>query len=151
MFWTHSSNLDQKNQELWAQAHHDPLTGSYNRRAFEMDWQHVETAIQGSRIDVAFMLVDCDRFKTLNDTYGHNIGDKVLVEISNTIQQCLREGDRLYRLGGDEFATLFLDASTEESSVIARRCIDKVNEHQRAPADQHWSRVHAGHTHRKSA
>ena len=123
-----NANLDQKNQELWAQAHHDPLTGSYNRRAFEMDWQHVETAIQGSRIDVAFMLVDCDRFKTLNDTYGHNIGDKVLVEISNTIQQCLREGDRLYRLGGDEFATLFLDASTEESSVIARRCIDKVNE-----------------------
>ena len=122
-----NANLDQKNQELWAQAHHDPLTGAYNRRAFEMDWQHVETATQGRRIDIAFMLIDCDRFKTLNDTYGHKIGDNVLVEISKSIQQCLRDGDKLYRLGGDEFATLFLDASVEESFIIAQRCVDQVN------------------------
>jgi diguanylate cyclase (GGDEF)-like protein len=121
-----NADLDEKNRELWLQAHNDALTGVFNRRAFEMDWQHIETAIQGSRIDIAFMLIDCDRFKTLNDTYGHNIGDKVLIEISSSIQQCLRDGDKLYRLGGDEFATLFLDASKDEAAMIAQRCVEKV-------------------------
>ena len=121
-----NADLDEKNQELWLQAHHDPLTGVFNRRAFELDWQHIETAIQGRRINVAFMLIDCDRFKTLNDTYGHDVGDKVLIEISSNIQQCLRTSDKLYRLGGDEFATLFIDATQEESTLVAQRCLEQV-------------------------
>jgi diguanylate cyclase (GGDEF)-like protein len=121
-----NADLDEKNQELWLQAHHDPLTGVFNRRAFELDWQHIETAVQGRRINIAFMLIDCDRFKTLNDTYGHDTGDKVLIEISSNIQQCLRASDKLYRLGGDEFATLFIDATQEESALVAHRCLERV-------------------------
>jgi len=121
-----NADLDEKNQELWSQAHHDPLTGVFNRRAFELDWQHIETAIQGRRINVAFMLIDCDRFKTLNDTYGHDRGDKVLIEISSSIQHCLRTSDKLYRLGGDEFAVLFIDATDEESILVAQRCQEQV-------------------------
>jgi diguanylate cyclase (GGDEF)-like protein len=121
-----NADLDEKNQELWLQAHHDPLTGVFNRRAFELDWQHIETAIQGRRIHIAFMLIDCDRFKTLNDTYGHDVGDKVLIQIASGIEQCLRTSDKLYRLGGDEFAALFIDATNEESTLVAQRCLEQV-------------------------
>lgn len=124
-----NADLDEKNQELWSQAHHDPLTGAFNRRAFEADWTHIQTATQGRRINVSFMLFDCDRFKALNDTYGHHIGDQVLMHIANDVQDCLRTGDKLYRLGGDEFATLLLDASGEDTVNIANRCLTRVKEH----------------------
>ena len=122
-------SLSEKNDELWQLAHHDPLTGVYNRRGFEEDWKHMISVSSGHRLGVALILFDCDHFKAINDTYGHPTGDQVIQAITTTLQQTLRHGDRLYRLGGDEFATLFLDIDTELALQTAERCIDAVSQY----------------------
>lgn len=121
-----NTNLDIKNQELWELAHHDPLTSCYNRRAFEEDWHQMMLMLENRRFSVTMMLFDCDRFKLLNDTYGHAVGDQVLIHVSRVIQGKLREGDRLYRLGGDEFCTLLLGCDQNEARAIAKRCLDEL-------------------------
>jgi diguanylate cyclase (GGDEF)-like protein len=120
-------SLNEKNDELWQLAHHDPLTGIYNRRGFEEDWKHMLSVSSGHRIGVALLLFDCDHFKAINDTYGHPTGDQVLQAITHTLQSTLRHGDRLYRLGGDEFATLFLDVDAALALHTAERCVEAVS------------------------
>ncbi len=122
-------SLNEKNDELWQLAHHDPLTGVYNRRGFEEDWKHMLAVSSGHRLGVALILFDCDHFKAINDTYGHPTGDQVIKAITETLQQTLRHGDRLYRLGGDEFATLFLDVDAALALQTAERCVDAVSQY----------------------
>lgn len=122
-------SLNEKNDELWELAHHDPLTGVFNRRGFEEDWKHMLAVSSGHRLGVSLILFDCDHFKAINDTYGHPVGDQVIQAITQTLQQTLRHGDRLYRLGGDEFATLFLDMDKELALNTAERCIDAVSDY----------------------
>ncbi|MFA6904182.1 MAG: EAL domain-containing protein [Gallionellaceae bacterium] len=122
-------NLNEKNDELWQLAHHDPLTGIYNRRGFEEDWKHMLSVSSGHRLGVALILFDCDHFKAINDTYGHPTGDSVLQAITHTLQNTLRHGDRLYRIGGDEFATLFLDVDNDLALHTAERCIEAVSQY----------------------
>ncbi len=120
-------SLDRKNRELWEMAHHDPLTGSLNRRAFDDDCKRIFAITEGQRVDVSLVLIDCDHFKAINDTYGHDIGDRVLRTIASTVQQTLRKGDRLYRLGGDEFAVLFLDKGQDHPETAAWRLLESVD------------------------
>ena len=122
-------SLNEKNDELWTLVHHDPLTGIYNRRRFEEDWEHVLSVSSGHRLEVTLLLFDCDHFKAINDTYGHQTGDQVIQAITHSLQSTLRGGDRLYRLGGDEFATLFLDIAPNLALETAERCIDAVSQH----------------------
>ncbi len=122
-------SLNEKNDELWALAHRDPLTGIYNRRGFEEDWERVLSVSSGHRLEVSLLLFDCDHFKAINDTYGHPTGDQVIQAITRALQNTLRSGDRLYRLGGDEFATLFLDSSPSLALQTAERCIEAVRQH----------------------
>lgn len=122
-------NLSEKNDELWQLAHHDPLTGIYNRRGFEEDWKHVLSVSSGHRLGVALLLFDCDHFKAINDTYGHPTGDQVIRAITRTLQDTLRHGDRLYRLGGDEFATIFLDVDSSLALQTAERCIEAISQY----------------------
>jgi len=119
-------DLDQKNVELWQLAHHDALTGARNRRAFEEDWEHVHAVLEGQRTFVACMVFDCDHFKAINDSYGHEIGDEVIRSIASTLRGALREGDHLYRIGGDEFVTLLIDVDLEEARRIGARCLTAV-------------------------
>ncbi len=121
-------NLASKNEELWKLAHHDPLTGIFNRRAFEEDWGAL-TRPGLTSLNVAFLLFDCDHFKAINDTYGHHVGDQVLQGIAELMYEALRTGDRLYRMGGDEFATILYETDVALASRVAERCIDAVNAH----------------------
>lgn len=120
-------SLNEKNDELWKLAHHDPLTGIYNRRGFEEDWKHMLSVSSGHRLGVALILFDCDHFKAINDTYGHPTGDQLLQAVTHTLQNTLRHGDRLYRIGGDEFATLFLDIDLPLALHTAERCIEAIS------------------------
>lgn len=122
-------SLDEKNDELSLLAHHDPLTGIYNRRGFEEDWVRVISVADGHRLGVSLVLFDCDHFKAINDTYGHQTGDQVIQAITQALQKTLRHGDRLYRLGGDEFATLFLDIRPGLALQTAERCVEAVSRH----------------------
>lgn len=122
-------NLESKNDELWQLAHHDPLTGIYNRRSFEEDWGDLMAASVVEPINTSFLLFDCDHFKPINDTYGHPVGDSVIGGIVQSLQGALRDGDRLYRMGGDEFATLLHKTDIATAQIVAERCINAVNDY----------------------
>ena len=93
-------------RKLVHDARHDMLTGLLNRRAFNTAAKAATRRADraGSRLGV--MYIDLDGFKEINDTFGHDIGDRVLVEVARRLERCLRPGDVLARLGGDEFAVL---------------------------------------------
>lgn len=94
-------------QKLQFLALHDPLTGLPNRSLFKDRIQHAFLHCQNNRQkNIAILFIDVDRFKQINDTYGHHVGDKLLIAIVETIMARLRETDTLARLGGDEFAIL---------------------------------------------
>ncbi|ATD60827.1 MAG: diguanylate cyclase domain-containing protein [Janthinobacterium svalbardensis] len=100
------SHLQKEHASLSHRANHDSLTGLSNRAFMEAE---LERAILEARIGngkVAMLFLDSDRFKYINDTFGHASGDRVLVTIAARIKQQLREGDLVARLGGDEFAIL---------------------------------------------
>ena len=119
-------DLDEKNQELWVLAHHDSLTGVLNRRAFEMEWNNSKQLLRRRRVGVCLILFDVVHFKAINDTYGHQVGDDVLVEISSCVQRALRSSEKLYRIGGDEFAVIIIGDTSEGELALAQRCIDFV-------------------------
>ena len=121
LFDVHTS-LDDKNKELWTLAHHDSLTGALNRRAFDDHWKNLQEMFSGGRIEVCLAIFDVNSFKAFNDSYGHHIGDEVLIGISKSIMDVLRKGEKLYRLGGDEFACVFVDCSKADAQMIAERC-----------------------------
>jgi diguanylate cyclase (GGDEF)-like protein len=98
-------------------AFRDPLTGTWNRRAF--DDRFVELAQHSA--DLALVMVDVDRFKTINDTWGHGIGDATLVAVARTILKNVRPCDFVARFGGDEFIVLLPTGGTSEAATIAER------------------------------
>ncbi len=115
-------SLEHQNRVFHSQARQDALTGCHNRRAYEEDWAHFRLGLENSPQGVAFLLFDCDRFKTINDTYGHTKGDRVLCIVVDALVMALRANDRLYRLGGDEFATFMPHTSPAQARQIAQRC-----------------------------
>jgi len=99
----------------------DELTGLYNRRGFHtLCEQHLKLA---ARTQQGFLLivVDLDRLKWINDTFGHQAGDRALTETANILKQTFRESDIIGRLGGDEFAILTVQASGDTKQVLAQR------------------------------
>ena len=115
-------SLEHQNREFHSQARQDALTGCHNRRAYEEDWEDFRRQLQAAPQGVAFLLFDCDRFKTINDTYGHAKGDRVLTIVADALVMALRANDRLYRLGGDEFATFLSHTTPAHAKQIAQRC-----------------------------
>ncbi len=116
--------------QLKHEALHDSLTGLPNRALL---LNRLEHALARFRRDSAHMFavlfLDLDRFKIINDSVGHLIGDELLKEAGARIRACLRDEDLVARLGGDEFAILLEDTTTEEESlVVARRVIIALNE-----------------------
>lgn len=87
-------------------AHHDVLTGLPNRQLFNDRLTHAIDRAARNRDRVGVMFIDLDNFKTVNDTLGHNVGDRLLVEVACRLGSSLRAGDTLARLGGDEFVFL---------------------------------------------
>ncbi len=110
-------------------AFHDPLTGLPNRALFMDRLQHVITASQrrhgGSNYAVFFL--DMDRFKIINDSHGHTIGDQLLIVVGRKLSDCIRPGDTIARLGGDEFALLLQNISDSSYTVnVAERIREKL-------------------------
>jgi len=112
----------EREMRLFYLANHDRLTNLANRNLFYDRLQHAITRLHRSERKLALLFLDMDRFKPVNDTYGHATGDRVLQMIAGRLRQELRSQDTVARLGGDEFAVLIedVDARQEIDLVIAR-------------------------------
>ena len=110
--------VEERTAELHALAYRDQLTGIDNRRGFSEGFVRVQ-ASASSNARLAMLLIDIDRFKQINDGYGHQAGDEVAVEIARRIATVLRPSDICGRWGGDEFIVLFSDLGSRPLKVIA--------------------------------
>jgi len=109
-------------EQLTKQAFRDSLTGLPNRALFMDRLSHGLTRARRRHEHLAVLFLDLDRFKVINDTLGHTIGDQLLVEVSNRLGGSLRPGDTVARLGGDEFGLLLEDvADAETAEAVALR------------------------------
>ena len=111
-------------EQLTHQAFHDTVTGLANRALFR---DRVEHALERQARDdrsLAVLLMDLDDFKAVNDSLGHAVGDRLLVEVGHRLKALVRGADTVARLGGDEFAVLMEDARDEEAAEAADRIVD---------------------------
>lgn len=105
-------------------AHHDQLTGLPNRHHIAAFLPEAISAARQNGQMLGIVFLDLDRFKHINDTYGHETGDKLLQVVTTRLNQCVRQADVIVRMGGDEFVVVFLDLkSDEEATQAAARII----------------------------
>lgn len=111
-------------------AEHDPLTGIMNRGAFDQ----LRDILRGQTTPLALLIIDVDKFKLVNDGYGHATGDQVLKKVAGLLEENFRSTDYPARIGGDEFAVVVTDITPATQSVLARK-IDQINETLQNPQD----------------
>lgn len=109
--------MRERNQVLHEEAHHDALTALPNRRLIDERLEHLDRS--GRRYSLA--LLDIDHFKRVNDEYGHDVGDDLLVAITHTMRQELRDDDLCGRWGGEEFLLLLVNTRLDEAASIVER------------------------------
>nr|MDP9478110.1 EAL domain-containing protein [Actinomycetota bacterium] len=117
-------------ERLEHQAFHDPLTGLPNRALFQDRLEHALARAGRDDGAVAVLFLDLDDFKVVNDSLGHEAGDKLLVEVAGRLRGCLRPGDTAARLGGDEFAVLLEGAAGEGEAL---RVADRIGDALKTP------------------
>jgi diguanylate cyclase (GGDEF)-like protein/PAS domain S-box-containing protein len=116
-------------EKLAELAMHDPLTGLPNRRMLEVILPRLIEETELGKTSALFF-IDLDNFKEVNDNFGHQVGDELLIELGRWLKKQLREGDLLVRLGGDEFAILLDGLALKEAENIARRLLEYAANHQ---------------------
>ncbi|MGN1340285.1 MAG: diguanylate cyclase domain-containing protein [Oscillospiraceae bacterium] len=116
---------EQKTREEWLQykMEHDELTGALNRTAFS----RVSKLLESSMTPFALVLLDIDKFKSINDTFGHDVGDLVLSRLVSVLDDEMRAVDKVFRLGGDEFAVI-MNRITSVQADLVKQAIDNVND-----------------------
>ncbi|HYK72613.1 MAG TPA: EAL domain-containing protein, partial [Pseudoneobacillus sp.] len=104
-------------------AYHDPLTGLPNRRLFKKRFEHSLEKKAWKEIETSLIFLDLDRFKVINDSLGHTIGDLLLQKVANRLKYSLRRKDFIGRQGGDEFLILLEDSTKDETELVAKRIL----------------------------
>jgi diguanylate cyclase (GGDEF)-like protein/PAS domain S-box-containing protein len=124
------TDLHRKDEQIKHQAYHDALTGLPNRLLLS---KRIEQAIAIARRNghgIALLFIDLDHFKTINDCFGHDMGDKLLIEVARRLKSCVRDSDTVARLGGDEFIIVIGDTSQPESvSQVCHRILKSLRQH----------------------
>nr|MCU0936933.1 GGDEF domain-containing protein [Gammaproteobacteria bacterium] len=119
----------QLRHHLSVQARQDPLTGLVNRPELERRLDRAATSSVRTGAEHALCFLDLDRFKAVNDRYGHAAGDSVLTELAGLLLSRIRGRDTLARLGGDEFALLLEHCPLEEARRVAEGLVETVRGH----------------------
>ncbi|MBG4334996.1 sensor domain-containing diguanylate cyclase [Pseudomonas aeruginosa] len=110
-------------QQLLEMAYRDPLTGLGNRKAFDEQLGQALLRAGSGGSELALLYLDLDRFKEVNDRFGHDIGDALLRTVAERVRSTLRQPDKAYRLGGDEFAVLLEDSQENNPQRLAERLL----------------------------
>ncbi|WP_309118088.1 sensor domain-containing diguanylate cyclase [Pseudomonas aeruginosa] len=110
-------------QQLLEMAYRDPLTGLGNRKAFDEQLGQALLRAGSGGSELALLYLDLDRFKEVNDCFGHDIGDALLRTVAERVRSTLRQPDKAYRLGGDEFAVLLEDSQENNPQRLAERLL----------------------------
>jgi len=117
--------------KLFHQAHYDALTTLPNRYLFQDRLEQAIERAKRNNLNVAVLFIDLDRFKNINDSLGHTIGDELLIEVSKVLLRCARSYDSVARFGGDEFTVVISDVNDEEvylqSEKLARRITETIS------------------------
>jgi diguanylate cyclase (GGDEF)-like protein len=152
LLWIKQHGLDteiaRSNQKLREDSYTDLLTGSKNRRyltaTIESDVRRVVQAYSSAtdpsgkrNPDLVFYLIDCDYFKEVNDLFGHEVGDQLLVELARDISSAIRHSDVLIRWGGDEFLVVSRYTNREEANILAERVLQAVGSAPRTLKGEH--------------
>ena len=119
-----------KNREtlLKNQATRDPLTSLYNRRYFEDEVSKLILKAKADKMPYSVLMIDADLFKRVNDTYGHKVGDKVLIELASTSERALRDKDIVARYGGEEFVVFLPGIDSKEGRGVADRLRESISQ-----------------------
>lgn len=119
------TKLEEATQMLENLSYIDPLTNCYNRRFGYMRITEEMSRSNRLNVSIGLLMIDIDDFKDINDNYGHLVGDKVLVEFTNILNQILRKEDVLIRYGGEEFVVLLINSGPKETEVVAYKILSR--------------------------
>ncbi len=120
--------LDDANRRLAELADTDALTGIANRRRFDAVWAHEYARAGRYRRPISALMVDVDHFKSVNDTHGHTVGDRVLRAVADGLLETLRQTDQLGRVGGEEFAVIAPEVAASGALVLGERLRRRVEQ-----------------------
>jgi diguanylate cyclase (GGDEF)-like protein/PAS domain S-box-containing protein len=115
-----------QNEKLEKLANQDSLTGCLNRRAFFTIAQIFFEQMRDASSNLCCLMIDIDRFKSVNDRFGHSVGDQVIMAVSNVLQSSLRKGDVLCRFGGEEFCILLADITPDLAAEVAEGMRERI-------------------------
>jgi diguanylate cyclase (GGDEF)-like protein len=125
-----ADSLERSYQESRYQALHDSLTNLPNRALFLEHLEHAMSRAERNRRVIAVLFMDLDNFKVVNDSLGHELGDKLLIQVAQRLRNCMRQGDTAARLGGDEFTVLLEDITDLRDAV---RVVERIAVELRQP------------------
>lgn len=109
----------------------DALTKVYNRRFLEDFSKQYFEIVKREKSHFSLLLVDIDDFKSINDLYGHDIGDKVLIKLVDIVKNTIRDNDFIVRLGGDEFVVLLPNTNFSQAKIVATKILNKINKEEK--------------------
>ncbi len=115
-------NKQQKDEEIKYLSYHDSLTGLYNRAYLEDEMSNVD---QEANLPISIIMIDFNGLKMINDTYGHNVGDEMLIKGADLLRRVCRDTDMLARWGGDEFVVMLPLTSEKDANAICERIIEQ--------------------------
>ncbi len=119
------TSLKENDKKIYFYANHDPLTGLPNRFQFESQLANAIEGAKRAKTKVGVLFIDLDKFKEVNDTYGHNIGDVMLQSVSKRLSSAIRGEDILARIGGDEFVIIAKDVKESADMLILAKKLQK--------------------------
>jgi diguanylate cyclase (GGDEF)-like protein len=120
------AKLHKTQKSLSDLSNHDPLTGLFNRLFFDTELKRLDKSRQ---FPISIIMVDVDNLKKVNDTFGHNTGDQILIKIANLLTSVFRQEDIISQIGGDEFVVLLPNTSMAVVKLIIERMYNRINTH----------------------